>query len=132
MSKKEILIVEDEESLLKLESLLLSTKGYKVKGVADGRSALSSISNGMPDLVLLDIMLPEIDGFEVCRQIKNNDETKHIPVIMISAKKGSDDIAKGEQAGADWYMVKPFKSAILVETVQRFLSGAMKPTFCSP
>lgn len=131
MSKKNILIVEDEESLLKLESVLLTSRGYNVKEAADGQAALDAIGSMKPDLVLLDIMLPMVDGFEVCRQIKNNEATRHIPVIMLTAKKCREDIARGEQAGADWYMFKPFKSAILVETVERFLSGALKPAFCT-
>lgn len=122
MSKKKILIVEDEESLLKLESILLTSRGYEVKGVADGQAALEAIKASKPDLVLLDIMLPEIDGFEVCRQIKANDATRHIPVIMLTAKKSREDMIKGEQVGADWYITKPFKSAMVIETIQRFLS----------
>jgi twitching motility two-component system response regulator PilG len=132
MFKKQILIVEDEESLLKLESVLLSSRGYNVKGVADGQAALNAIGSVKPDLVLLDVMLPEVDGFEVCRRIKNNEATRHIPVIMLTAKKSHEDIARGEQVGADWYMTKPFKSAMLVETVQRLLSGAMNPALCPP
>ena len=122
MTKKKILIVEDEESLLKLESILLTSKGYDVKGVADGRAALDTIETMKPDLVLLDIMLPEIDGFEVCRRIKANEETRHIPVIMLTAKKSREDMARGEQVGADWYITKPFKSAMVIETIQRFVS----------
>ncbi len=122
MSKKRILIVEDEESLLKLESILLTSRGYEVKGVADGRSALESIASSKPDLVLLDIMLPEMDGFEVCRQIKGNEATRHIPVIMLTAKKSREDMVRGEQVGADWYITKPFKSAMVIETIQRFLA----------
>ena len=122
MSKKKILIVEDEESLLKLESILLTSRGYEVKGVADGRSALEAIAAVKPDLVLLDIMLPEMDGFEVCRQIKSNEATRHIPVIMLTAKKSREDMIKGEQVGADWYITKPFKSAMVIETIQRFLA----------
>lgn len=122
MSKKKILIVEDEESLLKLESILLTSRGYEVKGVADGRSALESIAAVKPDLVLLDIMLPEMDGFEVCRQIKSDEATRHIPVIMLTAKKSREDMIKGEQVGADWYITKPFKSAMVIETIQRFLA----------
>ncbi len=122
MSKKKILIVEDEESLLKLESILLTSRGYDVKGVADGRAALESIATAKPDLVLLDIMLPEMDGFEVCRQIKSNEVTRHIPVIMLTAKKSREDMIKGEQVGADWYITKPFKSAMVIETIQRFLA----------
>jgi len=122
VSKKKILIVEDEESLLKLESILLTSRGYDVKGVADGRAALESIEAAKPDLVLLDIMLPEMDGFEVCRQIKGSEATRHIPVIMLTAKKSREDMIKGEQVGADWYITKPFKSAMVIETIQRFLA----------
>ncbi len=122
MSKKKILIVEDEESLLKLESILLTSKGYEVQGVSNGQAALDALTDEKPDLVLLDIMLPEIDGFEVCHRIKNNPETKHIPVIMLTAKKSREDMARGERVGADWYITKPFKSAMVIETIQRFLT----------
>jgi len=119
--KKKILIVEDEESLLKLESILLTSKGYDVQGVGDGQAALDAIAKSRPDLVLLDIMLPEIDGFEVCRRIKTNEATKDIPVVMLTAKKSREDMARGEQVGADWYITKPFKSAMVIETIQRFI-----------
>jgi twitching motility two-component system response regulator PilG len=121
VNKKKILIVEDEESLLKLESILLTSKGYEVHGVGDGRAALDAVTSLKPDLVLLDIMLPEIDGFEVCRRIKANDETSHIPVIMLTAKKSREDMTRGEQVGADWYITKPFKSVMVIETIQRFI-----------
>src|ERR1700687_586162 len=103
MEKQKILIVEDEESLLKLESILLSSKGYSVTGVMDGKSALEEVQANKPDLVILDIMLPVMDGFEVCRQIKENPETRHIPVIMLTAKKNSLDVARGQQVGSDAY-----------------------------
>ena len=122
VAKKRILIVEDEESLLKLESILLTSRGYEVKGVTDGQAALDAVASSKPDLVLLDIMLPVIDGFEVCRQIKSSEATRHIPVIMLTAKKSREDMARGEEVGADWYITKPFKSAMVIETIQRFLS----------
>ena len=122
MAKQKILIVEDEESLLKLESILLTSKGYDVRGVSNGQQALDAIDEEHPDLVLLDIMLPEIDGFEVCQRIKDNPETKDIPVIMLTAKKSREDMARGEKVGADWYITKPFKSAMVIETIQRFLN----------
>ena len=122
MAKKKILIVEDEESLLKLESILLTSRGYEVVGVTDGPAALDAVMNRKPDLVLLDIMLPGMDGFEVCRQIKNNQFSRHIPVIMLTAKKSREDMARGEEVGADWYITKPFKSAMVIETIQRFLT----------
>ncbi|MBE0599179.1 MAG: response regulator [Desulfuromonadales bacterium] len=122
MSKQKILIVEDEESLLKLESILLTSKGFDVQGVTNGQAALDAIAAEHPDLVLLDIMLPEIDGFEVCRRIKNDPATRQIPVIMLTAKKSREDMARGEKVGADWYITKPFKSAMVIETIQRFLA----------
>jgi DNA-binding response OmpR family regulator len=122
VEKKKILIVEDEESLLKLESILLTSKGYQVRGAANGAAALEAIAADPPDLVLLDIMLPEIDGFEVCQRIKQNEATKHIPVIMLTAKKSREDMSRGEKVGADWYITKPFKSAMVIETIQRFLA----------
>lgn len=122
MEKQRILIVEDEESLLKLESILLTSKGYQVQGVTNGQAALEAIEADPPDLVLLDIMLPEIDGFEVCQRIKQNEATKHIPVIMLTAKKSREDMSRGEKVGADWYITKPFKSAMVIETIQRFLA----------
>ena len=122
MSKKKILIVEDEESLLKLESILLTSKGYEVRGVPNGLAALEALKEEKPDLILLDIMLPEIDGFEVCRRIRSDPSSKHIPIIMLTAKKSREDMTRGEQVGADWYITKPFKSAMVIETIQRFLS----------
>lgn len=122
MAKKKVLIVEDEESLLKLESILLTSKGYDVRGVSNGQEALDAIAEEKPDLVLLDIMLPEIDGFEVCQRIKDDPETKEIPVIMLTAKKSREDMARGEKVGADWYITKPFKSVMVIETIQRFLA----------
>jgi twitching motility two-component system response regulator PilG len=122
MTKNKILIVEDEEHLLALESILLTTRGYEVKGVLDGPSALESVASMKPDLILLDIMLPVMDGYEVCRQIKANEATCHIPIVMISAKDSAEDLVKGEQAGADGYITKPFKSLRVIETIQRLLS----------
>jgi DNA-binding response OmpR family regulator len=121
MAKNRIMIVEDEESLLKLESILLSAKGYSVTGVRDGKSALEEICSHKPDLVLLDIMLPLLDGFEVCRRIKENPETGMIPVVMLTARKNSQDRARGLEAGADAYITKPFKSVEVIETIESLL-----------
>ena len=121
---KKILIVEDEESLLKLESILLTTKGYHVQGVATGTAALKAVMETPPDLVLLDIMLPEVDGFEVCRQIKTNQQTRHIPVILLTAKKSPEDMARGKEVGADQYITKPFKSAMVISSIERLLGSS--------
>lgn len=122
MTKKKILVVEDEQDLLTLQSMLLSIEGYTVEGVMDGQTALDVVETMKPDLILLDIMLPKIDGFEVCRQVKANEATHHIPVVMLTAKKSMEDRVKGEQAGADFYITKPYKASVVIETIQRLLS----------
>lgn len=122
MNSKKILIVEDEESLLKLESILLSSKGYSVVGVMDGKSALEEVSTNRPDLIVLDIMLPEMDGFEVCRHIKENPSSKDIPVVMLTAKKSNSDVERGKLCGAEAYITKPFKSAKVIEVIEGLLN----------
>lgn len=122
MIKKKILVVEDEESILKLQSILLTLRGYAVEGAMDGQAALEAVVTMNPDLILLDIMLPKIDGLEVCRQVKANVATRHIPVIMVTAKKSKEDLVMGEQAGADMYITKPYKSSMVIETIQGLLS----------
>lgn len=121
MGQSRILIVEDEESLLKLESILLSTRGYKVTGVSDGLAALREIEQNRPDLILLDIMMPGIDGFEVCRRVKENPDTRSIPVVMLTAKKSFADQTRGVEVGADAYLTKPFKSGKIIEIIEGLL-----------
>jgi DNA-binding response OmpR family regulator len=124
MKGSRILVVEDEESLLKLESILLTSKGYEVTGVTDGKAAMQVLASNRPDLVVLDIMLPDIDGFEICRRIKENPETRTIPVLMLTAKKNSQDFARGVQVGADAYITKPFKAVKVVEMIEGLLAAA--------
>jgi CheY-like chemotaxis protein len=118
MRKKRILVVEDEESLLKLESILFASKGYAVTAVRDGKSALEALAAERPDVVVLDIMLPDLDGFEVCRIIKEDPELRSLPVIMLTAKKSSQDLERGRLAGADAYLTKPFKSVKVLEVIE--------------
>lgn len=121
MTKKRILVVEDEESLLKLESILFTSKGYSVTGVRDGISALEEIARSRPDLVVLDVMLPGMDGFEVCRTLKEDPLTSSLPVLMLTAKKSSTDLERGRTAGADAYLTKPFKSVKVLEVIEGLL-----------
>ena len=124
MQKKRILIVEDEESLLKLETILLTVKGYEVVGALNAVEAFDNLSKSAFDLVLLDIMLPDLDGFEVCKRIKLAPETAHIKVVMLTAKKSPDDQAKGLASGASAYLTKPFKSAMIMEVIEKVLCGS--------
>src|SRR5512140_1181287 len=122
MENRRILIVEDEESLLKLESILLSSRGYHVTGVKDGLAALQALAENSFDLVLLDIMMPGIDGFEVCRRIRENPQTSELPVVMLTAKKSAVDQAKGGEVGANAYITKPFKSLKIMDTIEGLLA----------
>jgi DNA-binding response OmpR family regulator len=120
--KKRILIVEDEESLLKLETILLTCKGFEVIGAFTGKMAIDKIGVEEFDLVLLDIMLPDIDGFEVCRLIRKDPHTASIPIIMLTGKKTQDDHDRGVLCGANAYIVKPFKSAMIIDEINRLLT----------
>ena len=122
MTKKKILVVEDEQDLLTLQSMLLSIEGYTVEGVMDGQTALDVVETMKPDRILLDIMLPEVDGFQVCRQLKSNEATRRIPIIILTAKKSKEDLVMGDQAGADMYITKPYKTSMVIEAIQRLLS----------
>lgn len=122
LRKKRVLIVEDEESLLKLETILLTVKGFEVIGAFTGKMAIDKIGVEAFDLVLLDIMLPDIDGFEVCRQIRKDPRTAKVPIIMLTGKKTQDDHDKGVLCGANSYIVKPFKSALIIDEINRLLS----------
>ncbi|MEI7816200.1 MAG: response regulator [Desulfuromonadales bacterium] len=122
LRKKRVLVVEDEESLLKLETILLTVKGFEVIGAFTGKMAIDKIGVEEFDLVLLDIMLPDIDGFEVCRQIRKDPRTATVPVIMLTGKKSQEDHDKGVLCGANAYLVKPFKSAMIIEEINRLIS----------
>ncbi|HJV36097.1 response regulator transcription factor [Geomonas sp.] len=124
MAKDRILVVEDEESLLKLETILFTSKGYEVTGVQDGSLALAEVERSAPDLVVLDIMLPGLDGFEVCRQLKENPATSWIPVVMLTAKKSSQDLERGKTVGADAYITKPFKSVKVLEVIDGLIKSS--------
>lgn len=122
LTKKRVLVVEDEESLLKLETILLTVKGFEVVGAVTGQMAIDKIGIEPFDLVLLDIMLPDIDGFEVCRQIRKDPRTSTVPIIMLTGKKSQEDHDKGVLSGANSYLVKPFKSAMIIDEINKFLS----------
>lgn len=124
MQKKRVLIVEDEESLLKLETILLTVKGFEVVGAFTGKMALEKLATENFDLVLLDIMLPDVDGYEVCRLIRNDPRTSALPIIMLTAKKAQEDHDKGVLCGANAYLTKPFRSAMIIDEINNLLNKA--------
>ncbi|MFK8185497.1 MAG: sensor histidine kinase [Phormidesmis sp.] len=115
--KAEILIVDDVPANLKVLSELLSAAHYQVAAVTSGKRALRRLQNYLPDLILLDIQMPEIDGFETCRQIKSNPDTAHLPIVFITALSDVESIAKGFSLGAVDYICKPFQERELLARV---------------
>ena len=116
-----ILVVDDEEDIVKLITFHLTKEGYIVESASSGTEALEYAFKSPPDLVILDIMLPEIDGLEVCRRLRGNAGTAAIPVLMLSARKEELDKVLGLELGADDYMVKPFSVRELVARVRAML-----------
>jgi two-component system phosphate regulon response regulator PhoB len=116
-----ILIVDDEEDILELVRLALTREGYTVITAATGEQAIELAQARQPDLAILDLMLPGIDGFEVCRVLKNNPRTEQMPVIMLTARSEDSDIVAGLELGADDYVTKPFNLRVLVARVRRVL-----------
>ena len=108
MSEKLITIVDDEEDIVELVSHHLKREGFKVKEFHNGRDFLSYVGSVVPDLAVLDIMLPGIDGLEICRMLKQKSATASVPIIMLTAKASEADVVVGLELGADDYIVKPF------------------------
>ncbi|MEW6145702.1 MAG: response regulator transcription factor [Thermodesulfobacteriota bacterium] len=121
MTEKLITIVDDEEDIVKLVSHHLKREGFKVKEFHNGRDFLSYIESVVPDLAVLDIMLPGIDGLEICRILKNKSTTASVPIIMLTAKASEADVVVGLELGADDYIVKPFSPRELVARVKTVL-----------
>jgi DNA-binding response OmpR family regulator len=118
---KRILVVDDDENILSLERTILEQKGFVVTTAAGGAEALKILGEQDFDLVLLDVMMPEIDGFTVCRRIKEEPRTKEIPVIFLTAKGGGEALAEGFESGAIMYINKPFTANKLLTIVNTML-----------
>jgi two-component system phosphate regulon response regulator PhoB len=131
MEKIKILVVEDEAPIQELLQFNLERSKYRVTVVDSGEEALETAEKLMPDLILLDIMLPGADGLEVCKRLKNNSKTQHIPIIMLTALCEEADIVTGLELGADDYVTKPFSPRVLLARVKaalrRIESGKEKP-----
>ena len=122
MSRQSVLVVEDEEDIMEVIRFNLEKEGYEVHQALSGEKALQVIENNLPCLVLLDLMLPGINGLDLCRIFKQNDRTKAIPVIMLTAKSEDADIVAGLEMGAEDYITKPFSPRVLVARVRTILS----------
>jgi len=117
-AKPLVLAVDDNPQNLKFLGQLLSDNNYEVGMAQNGQQALNFVSKNQPDLILLDIMMPEMDGFKVCQKLKSQLETKHIPIIFLTAKTETEDIVKGFDLGGVDYVTKPFTSAELLSRIK--------------
>ncbi|MDO8248380.1 MAG: response regulator [Rhodoferax sp.] len=120
MSKR-ILIADDEPNIVISLEFLMKREGFDVQVAMDGEAALRAIATQLPDLILLDIMLPKKDGFEVCQQIRANPAWQQLKVVMLTAKGRDTEVSKGLALGADAYMTKPFSTRDLVAQVRQLL-----------
>ena len=121
MASPKILVVDDEEDLLELLRFNLSGEGFSATCVATGEEALDKVAEEVPDLILLDLMLPGMDGLEVARRLKSQALTKEIPIVMLTAKGEEGDIVKGLERGADDYVTKPFSRKVLAARIRAVL-----------
>jgi DNA-binding response OmpR family regulator len=123
MSQQKILIIEDEKDMSEAIKLRLEANNFTVIAAFDGPEGLSLARSENPDLIILDIMLPKMDGFRVCRMLKFDEKYAKIPIIMLTARSQQKDIEQGTEMGADAYMTKPFKSEELLEKIKTLLAA---------
>lgn len=130
--KKKILIVEDEVNLRELVKARLEENNYEVITVADGFNAITQSRRVKPDLIILDLMIPNIDGYAVCRVLKSTPELSNIPVIMFTARTSVDDMRRGMEMGADAYLMKPFKPEVMLAKIRELLERKESPPEATP
>lgn len=128
MAVEKILVVDDEENLLELIEYNLGKEGYRVTCVASGEDAIREAKQSLPDLILLDLLLPSVDGLDVCKALKGDPKTQHIPIIMLTAKSEEADVVTGLELGADDYLTKPFSPRVLLARIRAILRRKAKPS----
>jgi two-component system, OmpR family, alkaline phosphatase synthesis response regulator PhoP len=124
VTTRRVLIVDDEPDIVEAVRFRLELDGYECSEGTDGEQGLAKAKSERPHVILLDAMMPKVDGYKVCRLLKADDDCKGIPIIMLTAKVQPEDRALGEVAGADAYITKPFDMEALVEVVARFVGAA--------
>ena len=126
--QQNLLVVEDEQDLLEVLRFSLSREGFSVQTATNGEDAVKEVRRQRPDLIVLDLMLPTIDGLAVCRAIRSNKKTADIPIVMLTAKGEEADIIRGLEAGADDYVTKPFSPKVLLARINAVLRRAASVT----
>jgi two-component system alkaline phosphatase synthesis response regulator PhoP len=123
MPGRKIMAVDDERHIVRLIQVNLERSGYQVITAFDGPDALRKVESDKPDLIVLDVMMPKMDGFEVLKRLQANPETRDIPIIMLTAKAQDADVFRGWASGVSAYLTKPFNPLELITFVKRILSG---------
>jgi DNA-binding response OmpR family regulator len=121
--QKRILLVDDHQTVFRLLEAIVRIKGYKLIYAESGQKGIVTARQELPDLVLLDVMMPDIDGFKVCQYLKENPETKDIPVMFLTARGAEGDLETGRKAGADGFMTKPFQTIEVLKQIEKLLDG---------
>ena len=122
MAKAKILLIDDHRTVLRLLEAILKLKGYELLYAENGQQGMVMARQEHPDLILLDVMMPEIDGFKVCQYLKGQAETAHIPVVFLTARGAADDLAAGRRAGAQGFLTKPFLAREVLDLIERVLA----------
>ncbi len=128
MAREKILVVEDEEDIQELIRYNLAKEGYQLKVVDSGEPAMAAIRDERPQLILLDLMLPGMNGLELCKWLKSNPQTANLPIVMLTARSEESDIVVGLELGADDYVTKPFSPKVLIARVRACLRRKRKET----
>lgn len=128
LENNRILIIDDEPELIKTLQIRLEAEGYQVLTAYDGIAGLKKAEEEDPDLLILDVVMPGMDGYAVCERMKASPRTRNIPVIMLTAQSMGDDIEKGFEKKADWYMVKPYDNKKLLQIIKKFLRKEFIPS----
>ena len=118
---KKILIVDDEKDIVETLAFMLKTKGFECICAYDGEEGLKLAKECAPDLIILEVMMPKINGYKICRLLKYDSKYKNIPIIMVTARSQEEDKVIGEETGADEYITKPFEFGDIIEAINRYL-----------
>jgi len=121
--QKRILLIDDHQTVFRLLEAIVRIKGYKLLYAESGQQGIVMARQEQPDLILLDVMMPDIDGFKVCQYLKENDGTKEIPIMFLTARGAEDDLETGRKAGADGFMTKPFQTIEVLKQIEKLLAA---------
>lgn len=122
-SKRRVLLVDDEPDLVQMVAMRLRVAGYEVTLAYDGEQALEQARQSKPDVMILDLMLPKLDGYQVCRTLKSEEATQAIPILIFTARAQDQDVKQAHACGADGYLSKPFEANILLDKLRELLAG---------